>query len=232
MRATALDTRIGVRDAATSDVAAVAAIYGYHVVHGLASFEEDPADEAEIARRRAAVLAAGLPYLVATIGPEVSGFAYAAPFRHRSAYRYTVEDSIYLAPEATGRGLGRLLLGELIERCTALDLRQMVAMIGDSRNAASIRLHASMGFRHAGTLLASGFKLGRWADTVIMQRPLGVGEASLPPSGDIAEKKGPRRARPESREETPTKGMRHWRARRTTSLPQRTYGIFDRSNQQ
>jgi L-amino acid N-acyltransferase YncA len=170
-----------VRDAAAEDVAAIHAIYIHHVLHGVASFEEVAPDLAEMNRRREDVRARGLPYLVAARAGVVRGFAYAGPFRPRSAYRYTVEDSVYVAPDAVGQGFGRACLTEVIRRCTALGMRQMVAVIGDSGNSASIRLHESLGFQRAALLRSVGFKLGRWVDSVIMQRPLGEADTTLPP---------------------------------------------------
>jgi phosphinothricin acetyltransferase len=171
---------VEIRPSRVGDVAGIQAIYARHVLHGLATFVEVPPDVAEMARRREDVVGRGLPYLVATAEGRVLGYAYAAPFRARSAYRFTVEDSIYLDPEATGRGIGGRLLARLIEDCTALGARQLLAVIGDSDNAASIAVHARAGFRDAGTFRAVGFKFGRWVDTVQMQRPLGPGEATLP----------------------------------------------------
>ena len=171
---------VDIRIAEGRDVAAIQAIYAGHVLNGLATFEEVPPDVAEIARRREDVLALGLPYLVAEAEGRVLGYAYAAPFRARSAYRFTVEDSVYLDPAATGRGIGGRLLVRLIEDCTARGARQMLAVIGDSGNAASIAVHARAGFRPAGTFRAVGFKFGRWVDTVQMQRQLGPGDGTLP----------------------------------------------------
>ena len=171
-----------VRDATDNDLEAMQAIYAHYVLRELSSFEEVAPDTAEMGRRRAEVLKRRLPYIVAEIDGAVRGFAYAAPYRTRSAYRYTIEDSIYVAPDALGHGLGRLLLNELIVRCTALGYRQMVAVIGDSANSASINLHGKCGFRPAGVLTAAGFKLGQWTDSVIMQRPLGDADTSLPPA--------------------------------------------------
>jgi L-amino acid N-acyltransferase YncA len=170
-----------IRDSTEGDVAAIAAIYAHHVRHGLGSFEEEPPGAVEMARRRAEVLANQLPHLVAA-GPAgaVLGYAYAAPFRTRSAYRFSVEDSVYVAADAGRRGVGRALLAELIRRCTAQGYRQMVAVIGDSSNAASIRLHEDQGFRPAGLLPAIGFKHGRWVDSVLMQRALGSGAGTAP----------------------------------------------------
>jgi phosphinothricin acetyltransferase len=169
-----------VRASGEADLPAIQAIYAHHVLHGLASFEEVPPDHAEMARRREAILARGLPHLVAEAGGAVLGYAYAGPYRTRSAYRFTVEDSVYVAAEATGRGLGSLLLAALVRDCEAWGARQMLAVIGDSGNQGSIRLHARAGFRMAGTLAAVGFKHGRWVDCVLMQRPLGPGERTAP----------------------------------------------------
>ncbi|MCK0196946.1 N-acetyltransferase family protein [Ancylobacter sp. 6x-1] len=169
-----------IRDAEPADLPAIAAIYAHHVLHGLASFEEVPPDIDEIAARRAAVLAQGLPYLVAELDGTVAGFCYAGAYRPRPAYRHTVEDSVYVADGLNGRGVGRTLLGTLIARCEEGSWRQMLAVIGDSGNAGSIGLHRSLGFRPAGTLEAVGFKFGRWVDSVLMQRPLGPGRNSPP----------------------------------------------------
>ena len=164
-------------DATPDDLAAITAIYAHHVRTGTASFELDPPDEAEMARRMQDVKARGLPWIVATRDGQVAGYAYAAPFRLRPAYRFTLEDSVYVREGEGRRGTGSLLLAELIARCEAGGYRQMVAVIGDSANAASIALHARHGFRHAGLLAASGWKFGRWVDTVLMQRDLGPGSA-------------------------------------------------------
>jgi len=172
---------VRVRDAREADMAAVQDIYAYHVRRGLASFEEAAPDIEELLRRRAEVLKRGLPYLVAELEGQIVGFAYAGPYRTRSAYRYTVEDSVYVDQAALRRGVGRALLAALIERCTALGYRQMVAVIGDSGNESSIRAHAAMGFREVGRLSAIGYKLDRWVDSVLMQRPLGPGDSTLPP---------------------------------------------------
>lgn len=172
-----------IRDARADDLPAIQAIYAHHVRHGLASFEETPPDLAEMTRRFEAARAGGYPYIAAAdeaAGGAVVGYAYGGPHRPRPAYRYTVENSVYLAPEAQGGGIGRALLETLIERCAALGFRQMVAVIGDSGNLASIGLHESLGFRRVGDLRAVGFKFGRWVDTVIMQRPLGEGGQTLP----------------------------------------------------
>lgn len=180
---TPADSQIRVGDAEDADMAAVLAIYAHHVRTGLGSFEEAAPGMAAIAERRAGVLARGLPYLVARgADGTVLGFAYASPYRTRPAYRNSVENSVYVAPSAARRGVGRRLLHALIERCTEIGLRQMVAIIGDSANAASIELHASLGFRTVGVLQAIGFKHGRWVDTVLMQRSLGPGDTGPPPA--------------------------------------------------
>ncbi|MEE8274204.1 MAG: N-acetyltransferase family protein [Alphaproteobacteria bacterium] len=168
------------RESRDADLVAIAAIYAHHVRHGLASFEEEPPDADELGRRRAALLERGYPYIVAEAGGAVVGYAYAGPYRPRPAYRHTVEDTVYVAPDAAGRGVGRALLEALIARCTALGYRQMVAVIGDSANAPSIGLHEALGYRRAGTLASVGFKFGRWIDTIILQRALGEGDESLP----------------------------------------------------
>jgi L-amino acid N-acyltransferase YncA len=163
-------------------VPAITAIYGHWVRHGLASFELDPPEEAEMARRRAAILAAGYPYLVAEAEGRLLGYACASAYRPRPAYRFAVEDSVYVAPGAGRAGTGRALLEALIARCTARGFRLMVAVIGDSANAASIGLHERAGFTRAGLLPAIGWKHGRWVDSVLMTRPLGAG-ATTPPEG-------------------------------------------------
>lgn len=172
--------RILVRDAAEADMAEVQAIYTDHVLHGSASFEETPPEVAEMLRRRAAIVEVGLPYRVAEVDGALRGFAYAGPYRHRPAYRHSVENSVYVAAEAVGQGVGRALLEDLIERCAGLGYRQMIAVIGDSANASSIALHAALGFRRVGVLRSVGLKFGRWVDSVLMQRPLGAGDDTLP----------------------------------------------------
>jgi phosphinothricin acetyltransferase len=171
-----------VRAASEADAAALAAIYGHHVLHGFGTFEETPPDPQEMERRRAAIAERGLPYLVAERDGRVLGFAYASPFRPRAAYRYTAEDSVYVAPEAVGQGVGRAVLAGVLEACTALGLRQVVAVIGDSGNLASIGLHRAMGFEPAGVGKSFGFKHGRWVDIVWMQKALNGGDA-WPPDG-------------------------------------------------
>ncbi|MFL1462005.1 GNAT family N-acetyltransferase [Roseococcus sp. DSY-14] len=169
-----------IRDGRDADLPAITAIYGHWVRHGLASFELVPPAEEEMARRRAALLEAGHPHLVAEAGGQVLGYAHAGPFRTRPAYRFTVEDSVYVAPGAPRGGVGRALLGALLERCAAKGFRLMVAVIGDSGNAPSIGLHRALGFAHAGLLPATGWKHGRWVDTVLMTRALGPGAAAPP----------------------------------------------------
>jgi len=169
-----------IRAAGEADIAAIHAIYAWHVANGLASFEEVSPDAAEIARRWRDVIGRGLPWLVAEADGAIGGYAYAAPYRARSAYRYTVEDSVYVDQNGLGRGLGRALLAEVIARCQAAGVRQMIAVIGESANAGSIGLHAALGFERVGVLEAVGFKFGRWVDSVLMQRVLGGGGASAP----------------------------------------------------
>jgi L-amino acid N-acyltransferase YncA len=169
------------RDSLDADLPAITAIYAHAVRHGLASFELEAPGEPEMAARRAAVLQRGDPYLVAAGGDgDVLGYAYVGPDRPRPAYRFAVEDSIYLAPGQQGKGIGRRLLSLLIERCETLGYRRMIAVIGDSANAASIAMHAACGFERVGTIPALGWKHGRWVDTVLMQRPIGAGDASPP----------------------------------------------------
>lgn len=169
-----------IRDARDDDMPVVQAIYAHHVLTGLASFEEVPPSAAEMTARRAHVLALGLPYLVAEREGTVVGYAYASTYRPRPAYRFTVEDSVYVAPGCGGQGIGGALLGALIARCEAGPWRQMLAVIGDSDNAGSLALHRRLGFRPAGTLVSVGFKFGRWVDSVLMQRPLGPGDDTPP----------------------------------------------------
>jgi len=169
-----------IRPSRDDDVAAIAAIYGHHVLNGVASFEEVAPSVEEMARRRAELVSRGLPYLVAEREGKVVGYCYAGPYRARIGYRFSLEDSIYIDPGETGRGVGRALLAEVIERSTELGYRQMIAVIGGSETLPSIRLHAALGFTHVGVLTGIGFKFGRWVDTVLMQRPLGLGADTLP----------------------------------------------------
>ena len=172
---------ISLRDARPDDLAAITTIYADSVLTGTASYELQPPDEAEMVRRWRALADAGFPYLVAETDGRVLGYAYAGPFRTRPAYRWFVEDTVYVAREAWRRGIGRALLARVIAICEEKGFRQMVAVIGDGeRQAGSIRVHAALGFRTVGTLEGSGFKFGRWLDTVLMQRPLGPGRTTLP----------------------------------------------------
>jgi L-amino acid N-acyltransferase YncA len=176
---------ISVRPVEPADLEAIQRIYAHHVLHGLASFEETPPEAAELTRRWRAIVDAGLPYLCAVSATgEIVGYAYAGPYRPRSAYRFSVEDSVYVAPGESGRGIGRALLRRLIDICTELGKRQMIAIIGDSGNAASIGLHRACGFEVVGTFRAIGFKHGRWVDSVLMQRALGPGATTLPSQGN------------------------------------------------
>jgi L-amino acid N-acyltransferase YncA len=167
-----MSSEIQVRTAKESDIAAITEIYAYHVLHGTGSFEIDPPDAAEIARRMDDVLSRGLPYLVAERGNTVVGYAYAALYRTRVAYRFTLEDSVYVHHEQAGRGIGAALLEELIRACREWGCRQLVAVIGDSQNTASVRVHEKLGFQHSGVLRGVGFKFDRWIDTVFMQLPM------------------------------------------------------------
>lgn len=169
-----------VRDAADADIEAIQAIYAVHVLRGLASFEEVPPGVAEMRERRASVLRLGLPYLAAEREGRVVGYSYATTYRTRPAYRYTIENSVYIAEGLSGNGIGTALLSELIARCERGTWRQMIAVIGDSANSGSIALHRRMGFQMVGTLPSVGFKFGRWVDSVLMQRALGAGDRTLP----------------------------------------------------
>jgi len=182
MTADRRDAPVGllVRDASALDMESIRSIYAHHVLHGLATFEEVPPTLEEMNARRAAARALGLPYLVAEAEGQVVGYAYATSYRPRLAYRYTIEDSVYVAHGLGGRGIGSTLLGALIARCELGPWRQMLAVIGDSGNEASIAVHRRMGFELTGTFHAVGFKFGRWVDTVLMQRALGSGERTLP----------------------------------------------------
>jgi L-amino acid N-acyltransferase YncA len=159
---------------------AVQRIYAHHVLHGLATFEETPPSFHTLLARRVSVIAAGLPYLIAERDGDVVGYSYATEYHSRSGYRHTIEDSVYVAEGLGGQGIGSTLLQALISRCETGPWRQMVAYIGDSANAASIALHRRLAFQMVGTLGSVGFKLGRWVDVVLMQRPLGVGDRTTP----------------------------------------------------
>jgi phosphinothricin acetyltransferase len=172
-----------IRDSRGTDVPAIHAIYQHHVLRGLATFEEVVPTIDELRNRRDVLRAMDMPHLVAELDGRVVGYCYAGPYRARPAYRFTVENSVYIEDGLEKRGIGTALLTELISRCEAGPWRQMVAVIGDSANAASIALHRRHGFRHVGTLEAVGYKLGRWVDTVFMQRALGPGSAAPPRTG-------------------------------------------------
>jgi L-amino acid N-acyltransferase YncA len=169
-----------VRPSRDGDIAAIAAIYGHHVLHGIASFEEVPPSVEEMARRRAELIGRGFPHLVAERERKVLGYCYAGPYRARVGYRFSVEDSIYIDPDEVGRGIGRALLAAVIDDVTRQGYRQMIAVIGGSETLPSIRLHAALGFAQIGVFPAIGYKFGRWIDSVYMQRALGPG-SSIPP---------------------------------------------------
>lgn len=169
-----------VRPATVEDMPAIAAIYRHHVLHGLATFEIDPPDADEMARRFAAIRELGLPYLAAEINGRIVGYAYAATYRARPAYRNTVEDSVYVHQAHAGQGVGSVLMPALIAGCAEAGRRQIIAVIGDSANTGSIKLHEKFGFKHVGMLPAVGFKFGRWVDSVLMQREAGDGQRSPP----------------------------------------------------
>ncbi len=169
-----------IRNATEADVAEMQSIYAHHVLHGTGTFEEEPPAVEEMAARFHKVVDQGGVWLVATDATGVLGFGYYAQFRDRSAYRFTVEDSIYVREDVRGQGVGKALVSRLIDLATAAGLRQMIAVIGDSENVGSIGVHASLGFHMIGTMKSTGIKFGRWVDVVTMQRPLGKGDANLP----------------------------------------------------
>ena len=171
---------IPIRPAEPPDLAAITRIYEHAVRHGTASFEIEPPSEREMAQRYEALRVGAYPYLVAELDREIVGYAYTAPYRARPAYRWSVEDSIYIAPAMQRRGIGRALLERLIAEAEAGGFRQMIAVIGDSANVGSIELHRAAGFRMVGTFDNVGFKFGRWLDSVLMQRPLGIGATAIP----------------------------------------------------
>jgi phosphinothricin acetyltransferase len=172
---------MSVRDATAADVPSLQAIYAHHVMHGFGTFDEVPPNLAAMEAKWRGIVASGLPWLVAEEAGEVAGFAYASIFRPRPGYRYSVEDSVYVRDDRRGRGVGAKLLGRLIERCELAGVRQVIAVVGDSQNAASIGLHRRAGFEHSGIIKCVGFKLGRWVDIVMMQRALNGGDMTLPP---------------------------------------------------
>ncbi len=169
-----------IRPSLPEDIPSITAIYAHHVLHGTGTFEVTPPTPEDMRARREDVLSKGLPYLVAVEGDNVLGFAYCNWFKPRPAYRFSAEDSIYLAPEANGRGLGRLLLTELMAQAEKAGVRKLIAVIGDSANAASIGVHRSAGFAHVGTLKSCGWKFDRWLDVVMMDKALGWGDRSAP----------------------------------------------------
>lgn len=177
------------RPSRATDLPAIVEIYTEEVLHGLASFEEQPPDLEEMRRRWEGIRARGLPYLVAVgtepwEGEPVLGFAYAGPYRPRPAYRYTLENSVYVHPKARGQGIATALMAELLDQTARLGYRQMISIIGDSDNSASIELHRKLGFQRIGVLRSVGHKLGRWVDSVLMQRALGPGDAAPPSKRD------------------------------------------------
>lgn len=179
-----------IRPAEPDDLPVIAAIYADAVVNGTASYELEPPSLEEMAARHRAVTSAGYPYLVAVEAGAILGYAYAGPFRPRPAYRFIVENSVYVAPQARGKGVGRALMLALIEACERLGFRQILAVIGDgSAASASVRLHERLGFRHAGRLEATGWKHGRWLDTVLMQLPLNGGSATEPDPESLPERR-------------------------------------------
>lgn len=182
---------LSIRPAVAADIPAITRIYAHAVTRGTASFELTPPDEAEMRRRMQAILDGKFPYIVAEIGGTVAGYAYASLYRTRPAYRFTVENSVYVAPHIHRRGVGKTLLMQLIEACTALGFRQMIAVIGDSNQAASIGLHRACGFSDAGNLRAIGWKFDRWLDTPLMQLTLGPGAAAPPQERETAKSGGP-----------------------------------------
>jgi len=181
---------VTIRPATFADIPAITRIYAHAVEHGTASFELTPPDEAEMRRRMQAILEGKFPYIVAEIDGAIAGYAYASLYRTRPAYRFTVEDSVYVAPHIHRRGVGKALLMKLIEACTALGLRQMIAVIGDSDQAASIGVHRACGFAPAGNLKSIGWKFGRWLDTPLMQLTLGPGAATPPQEAEAKSGQG------------------------------------------
>lgn len=169
-----------IRPSLDQDLPQITAIYAHHVLHGTGTFETDPPSVADMTTRRADVLGKGLPYLVAEQDGQVVGFAYGNWFKPRPAYRYSVEDSIYLAPDLHRQGLGRALLAELLARFEAVGIRKVMAIIGDSANAGSVGVHRALGFTQVGVVESCGWKLGAWRDIVIMQKTLGVGDSQPP----------------------------------------------------
>jgi L-amino acid N-acyltransferase YncA len=169
-----------IRPSRDEDLAAITRIYAHHVLHGTGTFETTPPTEGEMAGRRADVLGKGLPWLVIEADGQVMGYAYGNWFKPRPAYRYSVEDSIYMAPESAGKGLGKLLLTELLAQCERAGVRKVMAVIGDSANAGSIGVHKALGFEQVGVVQSCGWKFGRWLDIVLMQKSIGQGDSTPP----------------------------------------------------
>lgn len=169
-----------IRPALAQDMPAVTAIYAHHVRHGTGTFEIDPPTESDMLARHADVISRGLPYLVTEHAGRVAGFAYCNWFKPRPAYRFSAEDSIYLAPDSHGLGLGRLLLAELATQAERAGVRKLIAVIGDSANAGSIGVHRALGFNHVGVLASCGWKFDRWLDVVLMEKALGAGATTSP----------------------------------------------------
>lgn len=169
-----------IRPSQLEDIPAITAIYAHHVLHGTGTFEVDPPTQDDMTNRRADVLSKGLPYLVATEGDKLLGFAYCNWFKPRPAYRFSAEDSIYMAPDAQARGLGRALLAELMAQAELAGVRKLIAVIGDSANVGSVAVHRSVGFSHVGTLKSCGWKFDRWLDVVMMDKSLGLGDNNPP----------------------------------------------------
>ena len=169
-----------IRPFEATDLPAVTAIYAHHVTHGTGTFETTPPTEEEMAQRQADVAARGLPWLVLEDAGQVLGYAYCQWFKPRPAYRFSAEDSIYLHPDARGRGLGRRLLQALADEAQARGVRKLIAVIGDSANAASIGVHRAVGFTDAGAIRSCGWKFGRWLDIVLMEKPLGDADTTAP----------------------------------------------------
>jgi L-amino acid N-acyltransferase YncA len=172
-----------IRPSRDPDLAAITAIYGHHVLHGTGTFETDPPSEAEMTARRADVLAKGLPYLVAEEDGRILGYAYCQWFKPRPAYRFSAEDSIYLHPQAQGKGLGKALLAELERQAEAAGIRKLIAVIGDSANKGSVGVHRTLGFKSVGVIQSCGWKFGKWLDIVLMEKQIGAGDSTAPQSG-------------------------------------------------
>jgi phosphinothricin acetyltransferase len=170
-----------IRPSRDDDVEAITSIYAHHVLHGTGTFEVDPPSATDMTARRTEVLSRGLPWLVAVVDNQVCGFAYCNWFKPRPAYRFSAEDSIYLAPHANGQGLGRALLAELATQAERVGVRKLIAVIGDSSNTGSIGVHRALGFQHVGVLVSCGWKFDRWLDVVLMEKTLGLGDTTAPP---------------------------------------------------